>query len=84
MEMVYTPNVMSSLRKLNNQDRKLAGFIEAESKRQQWTLDLIPSENIVSPAVLEALGSPLTNKYSEGYPGKRYYAGNEVIDKIGR
>ena len=75
---------MSSLRKLNNQDRKLAGFIEAESKRQQWTLDLIPSENIVSPAVLEALGSPLTNKYSEGYPGKRYYAGNEVIDKIGR
>ena len=82
MEMVYTPNVMSSLRKLNNQDRKLAGFIEAESKRQQWTLDLIPSENIVSPAVLEALGSPLTNKYSEGYPGKRYYAGNEVIDKI--
>ncbi len=54
----------------------------AEVKRQAKTIDLIPSENIVSPAVLEALGSPLTNKYSEGYPGKRYYAGNAVIDEI--
>ncbi len=67
---------------LKKEDRVLAGLVEAEVKRQQWTLDLIPSENIVSPAVLEALGSPLTNKYSEGYPGKRYYAGNKVIDEI--
>lgn len=63
-------------------DPEIAKFILAETKRQQETLDLIPSENIVSGAVLEALGSPLTNKYSEGYAGKRYYAGNEVIDSV--
>lgn len=57
-------------------------LVRKETKRQQWTLDLIPSENIASRAVLEALGSPLGNKYSEGYPGKRYYAGNKVIDEI--
>ena len=67
---------------LRKQDHKLAGLIQSETKRQQWTLDLIPSENIVSPAALEALGSPLGNKYSEGYPGKRYYAGNKIIDEI--
>lgn len=60
----------------------MAKLIQEETKRQQWTLDLIPSENIVSGAVLEALGSPLGNKYSEGYPGKRYYAGNKIIDEI--
>ncbi|MBI2639812.1 MAG: serine hydroxymethyltransferase [Candidatus Sungbacteria bacterium] len=63
-------------------DRIIFNLIRDEIKRQQWTLDLIPSENIVSAAVLEALGSPLTNKYSEGYPGKRYYAGNNVVDEI--
>ena len=67
---------------MNGSDPKMARLIAQETKRQQWTLDLIPSENIVSPAVLEALGSPLTNKYSEGYPGKRYYAGNKIIDEI--
>lgn len=55
---------------------------EAEVKRQQETIDLIPSENIASPAILELLGSPLTNKYSEGYPGKRYYPGNRHCDEI--
>lgn len=70
---------MKSLKKV---DPKLAELISKETKRQFWTLDLIPSENIVSPAVLEALGSPLTNKYSEGYPGKRYYGGNEIIDQV--
>lgn len=57
-------------------------LIEAEKKRQSEGLELIPSENYVSPAVLEAMGSILTNKYSEGYPGKRYYGGQENIDQI--
>ena len=68
--------------KLKKTDPQLAKLIAAERKRQSRTLDLIPSENIVSQAVLEALGSELTNKYSEGYPGKRYYAGNAVVDEI--
>lgn len=63
-------------------DPVLAKLIRAEFKRQAETIDLIPSENFASPAALEALGSVLNNKYSEGYPGKRYYAGNAVVDKI--
>ena len=57
-------------------------YIEAEKKRQQEGLELIPSENYVSQNVLRALGSELTNKYSEGYPGRRYYGGQEWTDKI--
>jgi glycine hydroxymethyltransferase len=57
-------------------------LIHEETLRQTTGLELIPSENYVSDAVLEALGSVFTNKYSEGYPGKRYYGGNEVIDKL--
>lgn len=67
---------------LKKSDSKLARLVEKEAKRQNETLDLIASENITSPAVREALGSELTNKYSEGYPGKRYYAGNAVVDEI--
>jgi len=67
---------------LQKSDGEVAALVKAEVKRQQETLDLIPSENIVSPAVLETLGSALTNKYSEGYPKKRYYAGNTVVDDI--
>lgn len=67
---------------LKNSDPIVFNLVKKEIRRQHWTLDLIPSENIASPAVLEALGSPLTNKYSEGYPGKRYYAGNKVIDEV--
>ncbi len=63
-------------------DKVLENLIARETKRQRETLDLIPSENVASPAVLRALGSPLVNKYSEGYPKKRYYAGNSVIDEI--
>ncbi len=63
-------------------DPDIANEIEAEVVRQRDGLELIASENIVSRAVLEAVGSPLTNKYSEGYPGKRYYGGNERIDAI--
>lgn len=60
---------------------EIFAIIDQEKKRQSEGLELIPSENYVSPAVLEAMGSVLTNKYSEGYPGRRYYGGNENIDK---
>lgn len=63
-------------------DPDLVSIMEEELERQRGQLDLIPSENIVSLSVLEALGSCLTNKYSEGYPGKRYYGGNVFIDRI--
>ena len=63
-------------------DKAIEKLIAAETKRQKETLDLIPSENIVSNDVLHALGTPLVNKYSEGYPKKRYYAGNNVIDDV--
>jgi glycine hydroxymethyltransferase len=67
---------------LKNTDAEIAGLIDEELARQRHGLELIASENYVSQAVLEAMGSALTNKYSEGYPGKRYYGGNEIIDKI--
>jgi len=63
-------------------DREIFSLIDQELERQKTFLEMIPSENYASPAVLKALGSVLTNKYSEGYPGKRYYGGNEIIDKI--
>ena len=68
--------------KLQNSDPKIYKFIEQEKKRQQEGLELIPSENYVSSAVLEAMGSILTNKYSEGFPNHRYYGGNPNIDLI--
>jgi glycine hydroxymethyltransferase len=63
-------------------DPEIAGLIRDETRRQNEGLELIASENFVSPAVMEALGSPLTNKYAEGLPGKRYYGGCEVVDKV--
>jgi glycine hydroxymethyltransferase len=63
-------------------DDELFGLIDREVERQNTTLQLIASENFASPAVLRATGSVLTNKYSEGYPAKRYYGGNEVIDQV--
>ena len=63
-------------------DPQVADLLEEELRRQEETLELIPSENIASPAVLEALGSWLNNKYSEGYPGRRYYGGCQVVDKV--
>lgn len=70
------------LKTLRKQDLILAQLLEQEQARQMDGLELIPSENLVSQAVLEALGSVATNKYAEGYPGKRYYGGNEFIDQI--
>ena len=61
-------------------DPKLGGAIGSERRRQEEHLELIASENYASPRVLEAQGSVLTNKYAEGYPGKRYYGGCEFVD----
>src|SRR3989339_1993815 len=62
-------------------DPEIFDVLSLEIKRQQEKLELIASENFVSPAVLEATGSVLTNKYAEGYPGKRYYGGCEFVDQ---
>ena len=67
---------------LHAADPEIARAIDDEVHRQQTTLELIASENFVSEAVLEAMGSPLTNKYAEGYPGKRYYGGCEFVDIV--
>ena len=67
---------------LTRADPEIAGIIQREQRRQADTLELIASENHVSPAVLEAMGSVLTDKYAEGYPGSRYYCGNENIDSV--
>ncbi len=67
---------------LKQSDPKVYEIIEAEKQRRREGLEMIPSENHTSPAVLEALGSILTDKYSEGYPGRRYYGGNQFIDQI--
>lgn len=67
---------------LNEFDNEISNLINKEYKRQKKSIELIASENITSKPVLECLGSVLTNKYSEGYPNKRYYGGNEVIDEI--
>lgn len=63
-------------------DIQIKKLIEAEKKRQKKVFNLIASENYVSKDVLEALGSEMTNKYAEGYPGARYYGGNEIVDKV--
>lgn len=68
--------------KLKNQDPEIFNLIEKEKHRQKYCLELIASENFTSQAVMEANGSILTNKYSEGQPGKRYYGGNQYIDQI--
>ena len=65
-----------------NPDTEVSDLIAAEVQRQVTGLQLIASENFTSPAVMQAVGSVLTNKYSEGYPGKRYYGGNAVVDSI--
>jgi glycine hydroxymethyltransferase len=65
-----------------SRDDELFGYVQNELERQNTTLQLIASENFASPAVLEASGSVLTNKYAEGYPGKRYYGGNIHVDEV--
>lgn len=78
MNYVVQPSFFGS--SLNESDPDVMGSISDELKRQQTQIELIASENIVSQAVLEAVGTVLTNKYAEGYPGKRYYGGCEAVD----
>ena len=73
---------MALMDTLKKTDEKIASALEAELSRQRHKLELIASENIVSHAVMEAQGSVLTNKYAEGYPGKRYYGGCECVDVV--
>ena len=70
----------NALRHLSDTDPEIADAIRSELRRQEEGLELIASENFVSMSVLEAAGSVLTNKYAEGYPGKRYYGGCEFVD----
>ena len=74
-----TINFTASLREA---DPTVASLIDAELARQRDGLEMIASENFASRAVIDAMGTPLTNKYAEGYPGKRYYGGCEVVDKV--
>jgi glycine hydroxymethyltransferase len=67
---------------LRQADPSVARLIDAELQRQQHGLELIASENFASRAVIDAMGTPLTNKYAEGYPGRRYYGGCEVVDEV--
>src|SRR5437660_6625889 len=75
-----TPRVAMPEETLAHSDPEIARFIDLEVDRQRSGLELIASENFVSPAVLKAMGTPLTNKYAEGLPGKRYYGGCEFVD----
>ena len=73
---------MFDFQEIVNVDPEIAALIEKEEERQEERVELIASENFVSKAVMAAMGSPLTNKYAEGYPGKRYYGGCENVDQI--
>lgn len=78
--MNKTTDVQPKVTLIQNADPEIAEAISLEYRRQKTTLELIASENIVSPAVMEAQGSVMTNKYAEGYPGRRYYGGCEYVD----
>ena len=67
---------------VNQYDPEIAALMGKELARQQRNIELIASENIASPAVIAAMGTILTNKYAEGYPGKRYYGGCEYVDEV--
>ncbi|HTL05557.1 MAG TPA: serine hydroxymethyltransferase, partial [Gemmatimonadales bacterium] len=67
---------------LSSADPAIARLVDRELARQREGLELIASENFASRAVIDAMGTPLTNKYAEGYPGKRYYGGCEVVDEV--
>ena len=73
---------MYSFDEIKNVDSEVADAIQGEMNRQNSHIELIASENWVSKAVMAAMGSPLTNKYAEGYPGRRYYGGCQCIDIV--
>src|SRR5262249_11697157 len=81
-EEVLTPMHQPPIPQIESSDPEIAGLIHDEARRQAEKIKLIPSENYVSLAVLEACGTVLNNKYSEGYPGKRYYEGQQIIDPV--
>ena len=72
--------INENIRIVEQKDPKIARVLSLELKRQQNNLELIASENLVSPEVMATMGSVLTNKYAEGYPGHRYYGGCEYVD----
>jgi len=80
----FKPIVLAcwKMKSLKEVDKKIAELVKKEERRQREDINLIPSENYTSKAVREALGSVFTNKYSEGYPYKRYYAGNQFVDEV--
>ena len=73
---------MYTFDEIEKTDSEIADAIKAEMERQNSHIELIASENWVSKAVMAAMGSPLTNKYAEGYPGKRYYGGCDFVDIV--
>ena len=73
---------MYTFDEIKKEDKELADAITAELERQNSHIELIASENWVSKAVMAAMGSPLTNKYAEGYPGRRYYGGCQCVDEV--
>ena len=75
-------DLMDSIGFVTGYDKEVGEAMAQELARQQRNLELIASENIVSPAVMAAMGSVLTNKYAEGYPGKRYYGGCQYVDIV--
>src|SRR3989454_12668567 len=81
-ELMTTQTTPAMWRTLRETDPEIAGAIADELRRQNRGLELIASENFVSRAILEAAGSVFTNKYAEGYPGKRYYGGCEYVDVV--
>ena len=82
--MAHDPITASVLELLQSADPDVANLVAAEGQRQATTVELIASENHVSPAVMHAMGTCLTNKYAEGYPGARYYGGCEHHDDVER
>lgn len=80
--IVVEERVMHNIDELKKYDMEVAEAVEKELGRQRTKIELIASENFVSPAVMAAMGTPLTNKYAEGYPGKRYYGGCEFVDVV--
>lgn len=80
--MSHIPTSLPGQVSLEEHDPVLFDLIEREKHRQWSGIELIASENFTSKAVMQCLGSALTNKYAEGYPGKRYYGGNEYVDQV--
>ena len=75
-------DLMDSIGFVSKYDEAVGAAMDKELARQRRNLELIASENIVTPAVMAAMGSVLTNKYAEGYPGKRYYGGCQCVDEV--